>query len=93
MTSSHTWANRSRGNAADLFDHLRGVAGEVPLQHLEHAPRMLQRVVGVRRRVGGGAAGAVGFAASCPPQSPPDALLRIGILMLTAGGLYFSLPW
>ena len=51
-------------DAAGLFDHLRGVAGEVPLQHLEHAPRMLQRVVGVRAGVGGGPAGAVGFAAS-----------------------------
>jgi hypothetical protein len=49
---------------------------------------MLQRVVGVRGGVGGGAARAVGFAASCLPQLPPRALLRIRILMLTAGGLY-----
>jgi hypothetical protein len=53
---------------------------------------MLQRVVGVRRRVGGGAAGAVRFAASCPPQLPPDALLRVRIEMLTAGGLDDILP-
>ena len=42
-------ARRPRGmsarDSADLLDHLRGVPGEVPLQHLEHAPRVLQRLV------------------------------------------------
>jgi len=53
---------------------------------------MLQRVVGVRAGVGGGPAGAVGFAASGPPQLPPDALLHVRIQMLTAGRLHDVLP-
>ena len=34
-----------RRRAADALDHLRGVAGEVPLEDLEHAARVLQRRV------------------------------------------------
>ena len=33
-------AEVGRADAADLLDQLRRVPGEVPLQHLEHAPRM-----------------------------------------------------
>src|SRR5829696_9098167 len=48
--------------AADLLHELRGVAGEVPLEDLEHAPRVLQRRVlrhtgadpGQRRAAGAG---------------------------------------
>ena len=36
---------RLRLDAADLGDHLRRVAGEVPLEHLEDAARVLQRLV------------------------------------------------
>ena len=62
VTASHTWRKAPR-DAADLLHHLRGVAGEVPLEHLEHAARVLQRLVAVRRRC-----------ASAPPEpcaSPP----------------------
>src|SRR5581483_6587046 len=34
-----------RRDAADLLNHLRRVAREVPPQHLEHAARVLQRLV------------------------------------------------
>ena len=48
-------AEQLRRDAADLLDHLGRVAGEVPLQHLEHAARMLQRLVALRlaRRASG----------------------------------------
>src|SRR4029077_13067166 len=48
---------------AGLLDHLRRVAGEMPLQHLEDAPRVLQCLVPVRVPVRRGAAGAVRLAA------------------------------
>ncbi len=41
---------------ADLLHHFRGIAREMPLEHLEHAARMLQRLVGVWSGMGGSAA-------------------------------------
>ena len=64
VSASQTWRERVRRHAADLLDHLRGVAGEVPLQHLEHAPGVLQRLVPVRVGVRRGPAGTVRLAAS-----------------------------
>src|SRR5512146_110346 len=46
------------GHAAGLFNHRRRVAGEVPLQHLVHAPRMLERGIGLEF------AGVAGFTAT-----------------------------
>ena len=55
---------RVRRHAAGLLDHLRGVAREMPLQHLEHAPRRGERLVPVRVPVRRGAARAVRLPAS-----------------------------
>ena len=70
---------RVRWHPAGLLDHLRGVAGEVPLQHLEYAPGVLQRLVPVRVGVRCGAAGAVRLAASRLPHLP----LRVPVLVVT----------
>src|SRR3569623_1695991 len=40
--------DRLRVEAADLGDHLRRVAGVVPLEHLEDAARVLQGLVALR---------------------------------------------
>ena len=52
VSSSQTRGEQVLGDAADLLHHLRGVAGEVPLEHLEDAARVLQRLVplALRRR-------------------------------------------
>ena len=92
-----TSAELIRWYPGDLLDELRRVPREVPLQHLEHATRMLQSLVGVGAGVGGGTAGAVRLAACGPPQVPADGLapavaicvLSIGIGMLAAGRLDF----
>ena len=46
-----TWRNSVSRDAADLLDHLGGVAGVVPLEHLEDAARVLQGLVAVRLAV------------------------------------------
>ena len=76
-----------RRDAADFLDELRGVPGEVPLEHLEHAARMLQRRVGVGERLGRGAAGAVRLAARRGPHSRvrPDLLVRDPVQLGIAG--------
>ena len=48
-----------RRDAADLLHHLGGVAGEVPLEDLEDAVRVLQRLVAAALPVDGCTAGAV----------------------------------
>src|SRR6185437_482462 len=67
---------------AGLLDHVRGVAGEVPLQHLEHASRMLQRLVAVRVAVRRSAAGAVRLAAA----GLADLALRGPVVLLRVSG-------
>src|SRR6202035_6090458 len=43
-----------RADAADLLDHVGGVPGEVPPEHLEHAARVSQRLVPLAGRLPGG---------------------------------------
>ena len=62
---------------ADLLDDLRCVAGEVPLEYLEHAARMLQRLVGVRRRMSRRAARAVRLAARRPADLAQPAAIGV----------------
>ena len=45
VTASQTSSSCSGGDPADLLHQLRGVAGVVPLEHLEDTPRVLQRLV------------------------------------------------
>jgi hypothetical protein len=74
-----------RRHPARLLDHVRRVAGEMPLQYLEDAPGVLQRLVPVRVPVRRGAAGAVRLAAA----SLAYLLMRGPVVLL---GLFGSVP-
>ena len=83
-----------RRHAGHLGHQVRGVPGEVPLEDLEHAPRVLQRGIGVRLRVRGRAARAMGLTAGRRLHLPPVVRLQAAgaagrgdLLALVAPGL------
>src|SRR5207237_976214 len=77
-----------RRHAADLFHHLRGVPGEVPLEHLEDTPRVLQRLIPLRvSRRQPGTAGPVCLA---PARMAGPGPVLVLLIPLPGRGLYLQ---